>query len=84
MERVKALTYAGRDGRAHFWRTHGHQEIDLIEDREGGLHAYEFKWNPKAGKSAPSAFAEAYPDATFATVTPANFLANLHDAAETK
>jgi hypothetical protein len=37
----------------YFWRTYDQQEIDWIEDREGQLHGYEFKWNPKKAPKAP-------------------------------
>ena len=35
----------------YFWRTQAQQEIDLIEDYNGQLHAYEFKWNDKKQKA---------------------------------
>ncbi|MDR1188030.1 MAG: ATP-binding protein, partial [Bifidobacteriaceae bacterium] len=63
MERIKALTYAGRSGPSYFWRSWERQEVDLVEDRDGRLHAYEFKFNPRARAKIPSQFAAAYPDA---------------------
>jgi predicted AAA+ superfamily ATPase len=77
IERLKALTYAGLDGPCYFWRTWEQQEIDLVEDRDGQLHAYEFKWNPNSKPKVPPQFARAYPEATFETITPNNFLENL-------
>ena len=57
----------------YFWRTQQQQEIDLIEERDGQLKAFEFKW--KAGKSVkqPRAFNMAYPGVTLQTVTPENY-----------
>ena len=72
-ERMKHLSY--RDSFAHrwFWRTQQQKEIDYIEEENGMLRAFEFKWNEhKAGAKCPSSFATAYPDATFQTVTPGN------------
>jgi hypothetical protein len=77
MERVKALTYARRDGSFHFWRTWNQQEIDLIEDRDGGLHAFEMKFSPSAKARCPKTFLDAYPQSDFAVITPDNLLTSL-------
>ena len=56
-----------------FWRTQQQKEIDYIEEENGRLQAFEFKWNErKADSRCPAAFATAYPDATFQVITPAN------------
>jgi len=57
----------------YFWRTYDQQEIDWIEDREGQLHGYEFKWNPKKAPKAPRGWSKAYPDATFTVIHPGNY-----------
>lgn len=31
-----------------FWRTQDQQAIDYIEERDGKMRAFEFKWSPKA------------------------------------
>lgn len=72
VERAKRLAYAGQVVPLRFWRTWAQHEIDLIEDRDGALHAYEFKWNPKAKASRPKEFASAYPEASFEVITPTN------------
>jgi len=74
MERMKALEYAGAPSTLRFWRSWSQQEIDLIEDRGGLLHAYEIKWNPRGKARLPKEFAEAYPGATYDVVTPESFL----------
>ncbi len=50
-ERIKKLRYDDWSGRYYFWRTYQQQEIDWIEESESKFNAFEFKWNPKKGKS---------------------------------
>jgi uncharacterized protein len=56
----------------YFWRTHDQQELDYLEEADGQLHGYEFKWNPKKAK-APVAFAKAYPEAVVQVLHQENF-----------
>ena len=72
-ERMKHNHYAFHYCNRHFWRTHAQQEIDYVEDNDGILHAFEFKWNPKTKSKVPKAFAKAYPDAVFKTIHRENF-----------
>ena len=67
-ERVKYLRNNGLSANHWFWRTRQQQEIDYLEESEGALKAYEFKWNPYAKVKFPKTFASAYPDAAFQTV----------------
>ena len=73
VERRKLHANTGRFVQQYFWRTTQQKEIDLIEEYDGQLSAYEFKW--KAGKTVkvPTAFKEAYPNASFQSVNPDNF-----------
>ena len=72
-ERIKHLSYSGVICNRYFWRTYDRQEIDLIEEREGKLFAYEFKW--KADKAVvPAAWESAYPDASYEVITSQNFM----------
>lgn len=48
-----------------FWRTTDQKEIDYIEEGDGQINAYEFKWNPAAKYKIPKKFLETYPNATF-------------------
>lgn len=57
----------------YFWRTHDQKEIDWIEDYDGKLHTYEFKWWDKKVK-VPKSFTEAYPDSTFEVINRENFM----------
>ena len=74
MERLKARSYGGLYARDYFWRTWERQEIDLLEEYGGGLHAFEFKWSPRKMPRAPKVFTGAYPGSTYQVITPDNFL----------
>jgi len=74
-ERIKRQEYAGFYGKRFFWRTIQNQEIDLIEDIDGKLSAFEFKWNPKAKwDKIPKSFTNNYPDAFTKVITPENYM----------
>ncbi|MDP2852928.1 MAG: ATP-binding protein [Smithellaceae bacterium] len=60
-ERLKANHYAGRDANHWFWRTHAQQEIDYLEERDGVLSAWEFKWRATRPPRIPKSFLTAYP-----------------------
>lgn len=72
-ERVKRNSYSGSFAQLFFWRTHDQKEIDLIEEQDGILNTFEFKWNVKARVNQPKVFAEIYPDSTYSVITPDNF-----------
>ncbi|MZZ85581.1 DUF4143 domain-containing protein, partial [Escherichia coli] len=76
-ERVKRNAYSGNYAQLFFWRTHEQQEIDLIEEQDGMLHTFEFKWNGKARSSQPKVFASSYPSSTYEVITPENYWAFL-------
>ncbi len=73
-ERIKYQLYEKMLVYNYFWRTYDQQEIDWIEDREGKLHAYEFKWNPNKKAKLPNIFKETYPNSEFAVISRENFL----------
>ena len=72
-ERMKHNAYSGFYGKSYFWRTQQQQEVGYLEDYDGVLHAYEFKWNPVRQPRLTDTFAKGYPDHTFAVVTPENY-----------
>ncbi len=72
-ERLKTKEYKRIFSNDYFWRTYDHQEIDLIEERDGNLFGFEFKYKPKKTK-APKAWSKAYPEALFQVVSKENFL----------
>jgi predicted AAA+ superfamily ATPase len=68
-ERLKANHYAGRDANHWFWRTHAQQEIDYIEEQDGVLCAWEFKWRASRPPRIPNSFLTAYPGCRTGYVT---------------
>jgi len=72
VERMKYMAYSGRRVNSWFWRTVGQQEIDLIEEENGAMRAFEFKWNSKAKVKLTPTFANAYPEASFEVIHPGN------------
>ena len=73
-ERIKFTDYHQIYTNRYFWRTHAQQEIDYIEEREGNLFAYEFKWNTRKKAKIPKSFIKAYPRAEAKIITPENYL----------
>lgn len=73
-ERIKYQQYEKMLVYNYFWRTYDQQEIDWIEDREGKLHAYEFKWNPRKKAKLPNIFKATYPKSEFEVINRGNFL----------
>jgi hypothetical protein len=71
-ERMKYLHYSRIPSNFYFWRTKSQQEIDLIEERDGKLWGYEFKWSGKTVRSFPADFLKAYPDSITECITPEN------------
>lgn len=60
-ERIKYLHYNSIYANQYFWRTVQQQEIDYIEEVNGNLFAFEFKWNVKKKIKFPKTFSENYP-----------------------
>ena len=72
-ERLKHCSYNKIYSNKYFWRTHTGQEIDYIEEREGKLFAYEFKWNIKKKVKVPRSFEKGYSNFKFEVITPNNY-----------
>ncbi len=71
-ERLKKHHYDMDFANLYFWRTYDQQEIDLVEEINGQLTAYEIKWGNKKAKK-PVAWQKAYPDAEFITINKNDF-----------
>ncbi|NQT75161.1 MAG: ATP-binding protein [Candidatus Omnitrophica bacterium] len=71
-ERLKFNSNRGRDVNIYFWRTHQQQEIDYIEEKDGRLSGFEFKWK-KGPFKAPKLFIDSYPESSVELVTKENF-----------
>ena len=72
-ERLKRNAYTGRSVTYHFWRTYDQKELDLVEECDGALAGYEFKYT-RPRRSPPGLWLQTYPDATADTVTRDNWL----------
>ncbi len=66
-ERLKFQEYKRIPSNNYFWRTYEQQEIDWVEEREGKLYGYEFKWKEK-NKKTPTQWIKTYPDSTFEVI----------------
>lgn len=73
-ERVKFQNYTQKIVSNYFWRTYDQQELDWLEEENGHLRGYEFKWNENRKTKIPTAFAKAYPEATYEVVNKQNYL----------
>ncbi len=71
MERIKHLNYHNIFSNNYFWRTFGGTEIDWVEEKEGKLFGFEFKFNQKQAK-APESWKK-YPSSEFQTINLNNF-----------
>ncbi len=60
-ERLKRNHYVGNTPNTYFWRTHDQAEIDYIEEQDGVLNAFEFKWK-EDNVRFPDSFLKAYPN----------------------
>ena len=72
-ERVKRNAYHRSYAQLYFWRTHDQKEIDLIEDKDGRLTAFEFKWNERQKTRIPASFIQNYPNSDFVVINKDNF-----------
>jgi len=72
-ERVKMINYNDLWVNYWFWRTQQQQEIDYIEEADGKISAFEFKWNPVAKTNRMNTFLEAYPNSSIKIIDRENF-----------
>lgn len=76
-ERMKILGYGKSLTNCYFWRTKQLQEVDFVEEKEGQVTGYEFKWNAKHAKRLPQTFIQAYKSQGFC-ITRENFREFIH------
>jgi len=72
-ERLKKQSYKQIYSNNYFWRTWNQKEIDWVEEREGKLFGYEFKWKRKSRRTS-SAWVDSYPDAAFEMIDNENYI----------
>jgi len=73
LERIKRNAYKGYNPNLYFWRTYDQKEIDMIEERDGGLFGYEFKWGKKIPKQ-PKLWTDTYNEASYTVYNTDNYL----------
>lgn len=59
-ERMKQNVYKATFAKMYFWRTKQQQEVDLVEEKEGVVTGFEFKWNAKKNVKLPKTFVNSY------------------------
>lgn len=72
-ERLKSNHYGRKFVNSYFWKTHQKQEIDLIEETDGQISAFEIKWKEKAKARFPLTFTDTYKDAITQFISTENF-----------
>jgi hypothetical protein len=72
-ERMKFNQNHRRFVNTYFWRTYDQKEIDYIEEKDGHLTCFEFKYAEGAPGKFPAEFSENYPNSSFKVITPGNF-----------
>lgn len=73
-ERLKKCAYHDLHGSFYFWRTYDGQEVDWVEEREGKLFGYEFKWSERAKRKAPKDWLGTYANAELSFINRDNYL----------
>ena len=73
-ERLKHNEYKRVFTTSYFWRTFDKKEIDLVEELNGQLNAYEIKYGSNKKYKVPNDFINNYLDSTFKVVDRENYL----------
>lgn len=73
-ERLKKLHNQKKYPNTYFWRTYQQKEIDYIEEADGVLDAYEFKWSSNKKSKLPAEFIEKYQPRITKIISPDNFV----------
>ena len=73
MERIKYQNYNKVFCNYYFWRTYDKKEVDLVEERDGKLFGFEFKWSPKKIKIQKE-WLKTYSNSSFEVIHKENFL----------
>ena len=72
-ERLKYRSYSSIYSNNYFWRTYEGQEIDLVEEREGKLFGFEFKWSNLKKIKPPKNWKITYPESQFQIINRDNY-----------
>lgn len=69
VERMKYREYHRIETNQYFWRTYDGSEVDLVEEREGRLYGFEFKWKPRQRPRVLTKWNE-YKGSSYKVITP--------------
>ena len=72
MERKKKMEYSRSYPNMYFWRTYSGGEVDFVEEKDGLVTGYEFKWQSKSS-SAPKAWMDKYGQESWKVIDKENF-----------
>lgn len=72
-ERYKFIEYNRLYCNRYFWRTQQQQEIDYLEEKDGLLYTWEFKWSRNSKARIPLSFSRAYPNNKFELINKDNY-----------
>ncbi len=81
-ERIKFNHYNQNWVKNYFWRTHQQQELDYLEEADGNINAFEFKWGNKTKLKIPKTFTETYKEAQVKLINQDNyqtFISSTHE-----
>ena len=73
IERMKKQSYNPLYANNFFWRTWSGKEVDFVEEREGKLFGYEFKWVRKK-TMAPKLWIDTYAEASWEVIDTENYM----------
>ena len=59
-ERKKQNIYKETFARMYFWRTKQQQEVDFVEEKDGKIYGFEFKWKTMSKLKLPETFTKTY------------------------
>ncbi len=59
-ERKKQNLYKNTFARMYFWRTKQQQEVDFVEEKNGKIYGFGFKWKTKSKLKLPKTFVQTY------------------------
>ncbi|MDA1338543.1 MAG: hypothetical protein O2871_04215, partial [bacterium] len=58
----------------YFWRTWDQKEVDFVEERDGKLYGFEFKWGKARSSKGTKLFTDSYKEASVQVINRDNYL----------
>lgn len=72
IERKKKMEYSRSYPNMYFWRTYSGAEVDYVEEKDGLVSGYEFKWQSKSN-SAPKTWMDTFGKESWKLIDRENF-----------